>query len=285
MYSLICVWINGWVNNGEAGDLRRYRARYDVTVMRTVNCSRCLSRYLLPSAYTLLILFQVPYQYFLRLVLSLRFPRAFPITYFLLLTHCLCCSMCFTHLYFKAFIFCLFCFRCLPHPLVPGSHHLFALFQMLSSSILSGVHILFMLFNVFPSTPTSWCSSFALFQVLSIFPSTSWCSSQYFVYAVLGAFLIPCFLCLSLVYAVSDAFLVLILCVCYSSHFPHTLLISAHFLFTLFQVPSSSPTSWYSSWRASRSTSSRSPSGNTRLPRLPLYGDSVPCLRVSKFFF
>ena len=33
MFSLICVWINGWVNNGEAGDLRRYRARYDVTVM------------------------------------------------------------------------------------------------------------------------------------------------------------------------------------------------------------------------------------------------------------
>ena len=33
MFSLICVWINGWVNNREAGDLRRYRARYDVIVM------------------------------------------------------------------------------------------------------------------------------------------------------------------------------------------------------------------------------------------------------------
>ena len=33
MLSLICVWINGWVNNGEAGDLRRHRAHYDVTVM------------------------------------------------------------------------------------------------------------------------------------------------------------------------------------------------------------------------------------------------------------
>ena len=33
MFSLICVWINGWVNNGEAGDLRRYRAHYYVTVM------------------------------------------------------------------------------------------------------------------------------------------------------------------------------------------------------------------------------------------------------------
>ena len=33
MFSLICVWINGWVNNHEAGDLRRYRAHYDVIVM------------------------------------------------------------------------------------------------------------------------------------------------------------------------------------------------------------------------------------------------------------
>ena len=31
---LICVWINGWVNNRKAGDLRRYRAHYDVGVMR-----------------------------------------------------------------------------------------------------------------------------------------------------------------------------------------------------------------------------------------------------------
>ena len=34
MFSLICIWISGWVNNGEAGDLRRYRAHYDVTVMK-----------------------------------------------------------------------------------------------------------------------------------------------------------------------------------------------------------------------------------------------------------
>ena len=33
MFSLICVWINGWVNNREAGDLRRYYTHYDVTVM------------------------------------------------------------------------------------------------------------------------------------------------------------------------------------------------------------------------------------------------------------
>ena len=33
IFSLICVWINGWVNNREAGDLRRYRAHDDVSVM------------------------------------------------------------------------------------------------------------------------------------------------------------------------------------------------------------------------------------------------------------
>ena len=33
MFSLICIWINGWVNNRETGDLRRYHAHYDVTVM------------------------------------------------------------------------------------------------------------------------------------------------------------------------------------------------------------------------------------------------------------
>ena len=33
MFSLICAWINGWVSNYEAGDLRRHCAHYDVTVM------------------------------------------------------------------------------------------------------------------------------------------------------------------------------------------------------------------------------------------------------------
>ena len=33
MFSLICVGINGWVNNREAGDLRRYGTHYDVSVM------------------------------------------------------------------------------------------------------------------------------------------------------------------------------------------------------------------------------------------------------------
>ena len=33
MFSLICTWINGWVNKGKAGDWRRHRAHYDVIVM------------------------------------------------------------------------------------------------------------------------------------------------------------------------------------------------------------------------------------------------------------
>ena len=33
VFFFICAWINGWVNNREAGDLRRHRAQYDVTVM------------------------------------------------------------------------------------------------------------------------------------------------------------------------------------------------------------------------------------------------------------
>ena len=44
MFSLICTRINGWVNNGEAGDLRRYRAHYDVTVTEDVKSPQCLQR-------------------------------------------------------------------------------------------------------------------------------------------------------------------------------------------------------------------------------------------------
>ena len=44
IFSLICAWINGWVNKREAGDLRRHRAHYDVIVMAgTSNCiPQCL---------------------------------------------------------------------------------------------------------------------------------------------------------------------------------------------------------------------------------------------------
>ena len=41
LFSLICVWINGWVNNSGAGDLRCHRAHYDVTVMICTQCRLC----------------------------------------------------------------------------------------------------------------------------------------------------------------------------------------------------------------------------------------------------
>ena len=43
MFSFICAWINGWVNNREAGDLRRDRAHYHVIVMGIV-CQKQISR-------------------------------------------------------------------------------------------------------------------------------------------------------------------------------------------------------------------------------------------------
>ena len=36
IFSLICAWINGWINNRETGDLGRYRAHYDVIVIKQI---------------------------------------------------------------------------------------------------------------------------------------------------------------------------------------------------------------------------------------------------------
>ena len=46
MFSLICVWINGWVNNHEAGDWRGHRAHYDVIVMQWGNSHEIMPPYL-----------------------------------------------------------------------------------------------------------------------------------------------------------------------------------------------------------------------------------------------
>ena len=48
MYSLICAWINGWVNNRETGDLRRNRAHYDVNVMELCCAARIRVLYFNP---------------------------------------------------------------------------------------------------------------------------------------------------------------------------------------------------------------------------------------------
>ena len=37
MFSLFCAWLHGWVNNREAGGLRRYRTHYDAIVMVSRN--------------------------------------------------------------------------------------------------------------------------------------------------------------------------------------------------------------------------------------------------------
>ena len=42
-FFLICAWISGSVNNHEAGDLRRNRAHYDVTVIKYVFKFKCTS--------------------------------------------------------------------------------------------------------------------------------------------------------------------------------------------------------------------------------------------------
>ena len=48
MFSLIFVWRNGWVNNREAGDLRRHRAHYGVTVMISCGYMKNISRIFIP---------------------------------------------------------------------------------------------------------------------------------------------------------------------------------------------------------------------------------------------
>ena len=48
MFSLICTWINGWVNNSEAGDLKCHRAYYNVSVLKLVP-GECHRTYLMTS--------------------------------------------------------------------------------------------------------------------------------------------------------------------------------------------------------------------------------------------
>ena len=45
VFSLICAWIHGWVNNREAGDLRCHRTHYVVTMMLCISkCETLLRR-------------------------------------------------------------------------------------------------------------------------------------------------------------------------------------------------------------------------------------------------
>ena len=40
MFSLISAWTNSWINNRDAGDLRRHRTHYDVAAMSQVQVQR-----------------------------------------------------------------------------------------------------------------------------------------------------------------------------------------------------------------------------------------------------
>ena len=61
IFSLIYVWINDWVNNRASGELRRFRAHYDVVVMShsqfNSNGNKCLSLWRLPGQ---IIFFHMP---------------------------------------------------------------------------------------------------------------------------------------------------------------------------------------------------------------------------------
>ena len=46
MFSLICARIDGWVNNDEAGDLRRHRAHCDVIVMSNSHSHRYMTPFI-----------------------------------------------------------------------------------------------------------------------------------------------------------------------------------------------------------------------------------------------
>ena len=46
-FSLIYAWINGWVNYRKAGDLRLYRAHYDVTVLYVLQTWLILTPYII----------------------------------------------------------------------------------------------------------------------------------------------------------------------------------------------------------------------------------------------
>ena len=65
-FSLICAWMKFWVNNREAGDLRRHRAHYDVTVMFRLCFLEMLER-VYASSYIIHTHLETPRQHSIRL--------------------------------------------------------------------------------------------------------------------------------------------------------------------------------------------------------------------------
>ena len=70
MFSLIWAQINGWVNNGEAADMRRHRAHHDVTIMwgewvyeTSHPVGRNIQRYDKITKYVFMCCFQLDFDY------------------------------------------------------------------------------------------------------------------------------------------------------------------------------------------------------------------------------
>ena len=70
VFSLICTWINDWVNNHEAGDLRRHHGHYDANVMARVkvNTTAFLQPYLLSARWATELQWQPPGEYICEIV-------------------------------------------------------------------------------------------------------------------------------------------------------------------------------------------------------------------------
>ena len=64
--SLICAWINDWVNNHEASDLRCHRAHYDVILMIGPGASSSATALMTPT-WCFTVLFKLPKRIFCRL--------------------------------------------------------------------------------------------------------------------------------------------------------------------------------------------------------------------------
>ena len=63
MFSLICARINGWVNNGVAGDLRRHRTHHDVTVMPSISLLLTVTQRRINQSYQCKYLRKFPRKY------------------------------------------------------------------------------------------------------------------------------------------------------------------------------------------------------------------------------
>ena len=67
VFSLICARIYGWVNNVEAGDLRRHLAHYDVIVMNVLHLRWCRNKWPFENINTYLFIYYLFIYWFIYL--------------------------------------------------------------------------------------------------------------------------------------------------------------------------------------------------------------------------